>query len=41
MIEVRGHQRVTSANPEEAYEALSKYGRDLVDIYPESEDVPF
>ena len=27
---VRGHQRVTSANPEEAYEALEKYGVDLV-----------
>ena len=27
---VRGNQRVTSANPEEAYEALEKYGRDLV-----------
>jgi ATP-dependent Clp protease ATP-binding subunit ClpB len=27
---IRGSQRVTSANPEEAYEALEKYGRDLV-----------
>jgi ATP-dependent Clp protease ATP-binding subunit ClpB len=27
---VRGNQRVTSALPEAAYEALSKYGRDLV-----------
>ncbi|MCC6621513.1 MAG: AAA family ATPase, partial [Deltaproteobacteria bacterium] len=27
---VRGGQRVTSANPEQTYEALSKYGRDLV-----------
>jgi ATP-dependent Clp protease ATP-binding subunit ClpB len=27
---VRGNQRVTSAMPEVAYEALSKYGRDLV-----------
>ncbi|SDG99493.1 ATP-dependent Clp protease ATP-binding subunit ClpB [Sinosporangium album] len=27
---IRGHQRVTSAMPEVAYEALSKYGRDLV-----------
>ncbi|MCP3960667.1 MAG: AAA family ATPase, partial [bacterium] len=27
---VRGHQRVRSANPEEAYEALEKYGVDLV-----------
>jgi ATP-dependent Clp protease ATP-binding subunit ClpB len=28
---VRGNQRVTSANPEDSYEALQKYGRDLVD----------
>jgi ATP-dependent Clp protease ATP-binding subunit ClpB len=28
---VRGNQRVTSANPEDTYEALSKYGRDLVE----------
>ncbi len=27
--QVRGNQRVTSANPEETYEALEKYGRDL------------
>ncbi|KAF1081374.1 MAG: Chaperone protein ClpB (ATP-dependent unfoldase) [Candidatus Rifleibacterium amylolyticum] len=27
---VRGNQRVTSANPEQTYEALEKYGRDLV-----------
>ncbi|MFP4473822.1 MAG: ATP-dependent chaperone ClpB [Candidatus Omnitrophota bacterium] len=27
---VRGHQRVTSADPEGTYEALEKYGRDLV-----------
>ena len=27
---VRGNQRVQSANPEAAYEALTKYGRDLV-----------
>lgn len=30
LTEVRGHQRVTSATPEETYEALQKYGRDLV-----------
>ncbi|MFE7323965.1 ATP-dependent chaperone ClpB [Streptomyces sp. NPDC057565] len=30
LTQVRGHQRVTSANPEAAYEALEKYGRDLV-----------
>ncbi len=29
---VRGHQRVDSADPESNYEALSKYGRDLVDM---------
>jgi ATP-dependent Clp protease ATP-binding subunit ClpB len=31
LTEVRGNQRVTSANPEDAYEALEKYGVDLVD----------
>ncbi|EIV92780.1 ATP-dependent chaperone ClpB [Frankia sp. QA3] len=30
LTEVRGNQRVTSANPEATYEALEKYGRDLV-----------
>ena len=29
LIDVRGNQRVTSANPEATYEALEKYGRDL------------
>jgi ATP-dependent Clp protease ATP-binding subunit ClpB len=29
LTEVRGQQRVTSANPEATYEALEKYGRDL------------
>ncbi|MDD4952811.1 MAG: ATP-dependent chaperone ClpB [Desulfovibrionaceae bacterium] len=28
--EVRGHQRVTSDNPEATYDSLKKYGRDLV-----------
>lgn len=28
--DIRGHQRVQSANPEDTYEALEKYGRDLV-----------
>ncbi|WP_066394943.1 ATP-dependent chaperone ClpB [Neobacillus mesonae] len=28
--EIRGNQRVTSQNPETGYEALKKYGRDLV-----------
>jgi ATP-dependent Clp protease ATP-binding subunit ClpB len=30
LTEIRGSQRVTSANPETTYEALEKYGRDLV-----------
>jgi ATP-dependent Clp protease ATP-binding subunit ClpB len=30
LISIRGHQRVTSADPESTYEALQKYGRDLV-----------
>ncbi|HTX32400.1 MAG TPA: ATP-dependent chaperone ClpB [Solirubrobacteraceae bacterium] len=30
LTEVRGAQRVTSATPESSYEALEKYGRDLV-----------
>jgi ATP-dependent Clp protease ATP-binding subunit ClpB len=30
LSDVRGHQRVTSADPEGTYEALQKYGRDLV-----------
>ncbi len=31
LTSIRGSQRVTSATPESAYEALQKYGRDLVD----------
>ncbi|MFG3150172.1 ATP-dependent chaperone ClpB [Streptomyces sp. NPDC048243] len=30
LTQVRGNQRVTSADPEASYEALEKYGRDLV-----------
>ena len=30
--QVRGNQRVTSANPEETFEALEKYGRDLTQM---------
>jgi ATP-dependent Clp protease ATP-binding subunit ClpB len=30
LTKIRGNQRVTSATPEAAYEALEKYGRDLV-----------
>src|SRR6201995_2248000 len=29
LTEIRGNQRVTSANPEATYESLEKYGRDL------------
>ena len=32
LTKVRGSARVTSQNPEESYEALSKYGRDLVEM---------
>jgi len=31
LTSVRGHQRVTSQDPEGTYEALKKYGRDLVE----------
>src|SRR5262245_53955334 len=30
--EVRGNQRVTTQNPEETYQALEKYGRDLTQL---------
>ena len=29
---VRGHQRVTGQNPEETYQALERYGRDLTQL---------
>jgi ATP-dependent Clp protease ATP-binding subunit ClpB len=29
LVEVRGHQRVTSQNPEATYQSLERYGRDL------------
>ena len=32
LAKVRGNQRVTSQNPEENYDALNKYGRDLVEM---------
>ncbi|MBN1958626.1 MAG: AAA family ATPase, partial [Desulfuromonadales bacterium] len=31
LTEIRGHQRVTSQDPEATYEVLEKYGRDLVE----------
>ncbi len=30
IMDIRGNQKVTSSNPEAAYEVLAKYGRDLV-----------
>ena len=32
LVEVRGTQRVTSQNPEETFQALEKYGRDLTEL---------
>lgn len=32
LTRVRGNERVTSKNPEEGYQALEKYGRDLVEL---------
>jgi ATP-dependent Clp protease ATP-binding subunit ClpB len=32
LAEVRGRQRVTDQNPEEKYQVLEKYGRDLTDL---------
>lgn len=32
LSKVRGNQRITSENPEDNYEALKKYGRDLVEM---------
>ncbi len=31
LTEIRGHQRVSNPDPESSYQALEKYGRDLVD----------
>ncbi|MDD6254718.1 MAG: ATP-dependent chaperone ClpB [Eubacteriales bacterium] len=31
LTKIRGNQRVTSANPEDTYDVLTKYGRDLVE----------
>jgi ATP-dependent Clp protease ATP-binding subunit ClpB len=36
LTQVRGNQRITSANPEETYEVLEKYGRDLVRLAREN-----
>jgi ATP-dependent Clp protease ATP-binding subunit ClpB len=32
LVEVRGNQRVTSQNPEDTYNSLEKYGRDLTEL---------
>ena len=32
LTKVRGNQRITSQTPEDSYEALAKYGRDLVEM---------
>ncbi|HMB70578.1 MAG TPA: Clp protease N-terminal domain-containing protein, partial [bacterium] len=32
LASIRGHQRVTNDDPESAYEALTKYGTDLVEL---------
>ncbi|HLF76988.1 MAG TPA: ATP-dependent chaperone ClpB [Dehalococcoidia bacterium] len=32
LTKIRGNQRVTDANPEEKFDALAKYGRDLTDL---------
>ncbi|MCS7324320.1 MAG: ATP-dependent chaperone ClpB [Anaerolineae bacterium] len=32
LVQVRGHQRITSQNPEATYQALEKYGRDLTQL---------
>ncbi len=32
LMEIRGNQRITDPNPEEKYEALKKFSRDLTDI---------
>ena len=32
LVSIRGSQRITDPNPEEKYQALEKYGRDLTDL---------
>src|SRR5512147_2077893 len=32
LVDIRGSQRVTDQNPEDKYQALTRYGRDLTDI---------
>jgi len=35
LLKIRGNQRITSSNPEETYEALEKYGKDLTKLAKE------
>jgi ATP-dependent chaperone ClpB len=37
LFDIRGNQRVTSQNPEETYESLEKYGRDITKLAGEGE----
>jgi ATP-dependent Clp protease ATP-binding subunit ClpB len=32
LVDIRGNQRITDQNPEDKYQALEKYGRDLTDL---------
>ncbi|MCG9479951.1 MAG: ATP-dependent chaperone ClpB [Actinomycetia bacterium] len=32
LVEIRGNQRVTDQNPEEKYQALSRYGKDITEL---------
>ena len=32
LVSIRGAQRITDPNPEEKYQSLEKYGRDLTDL---------
>lgn len=36
LMKIRGNQRITSNTPEDSYDALQKYGRDLVDLAKEN-----
>ena len=37
LMEVRGNTRVTSENPEDTYDVLSKYGQELVELVPKTQ----
>ena len=40
LAELRGNQRVTDANPEDKFQALEKYGRDLTALAAPGQDRP-